>query len=112
MVQYSPHLDRAFLAVADSTRRGILQHLGRRDRSISELARAFDMTLTGVKKHIAVLERARLVTTTKVGRVRTCRLGPNRLDQEAGWIGIYQEMLDQRLDHLERFLERTKDTHS
>lgn len=107
MVQYSSPLDATFLAVADPTRRGILERLGTGDTSITDLAHAFEMTLTGIKKHVTVLERAGLVTTEKVGRVRTCRLGPNRLDTAASWIGIYQQLLDERLDHLEQFLKRS-----
>jgi DNA-binding transcriptional ArsR family regulator len=108
MVQYQPDLDTVFTAVADPTRRGILERLGRRDASISELAEAFDMTLTGMKKHVRVLEDAGLVRTEKVGRVRTCRLGPRRLADEAAWIARYQAMLEARLDSLGAFLERTK----
>jgi DNA-binding transcriptional ArsR family regulator len=108
MVQYSPHLDRAFAAVSDATRRGILARLGRGDASISDLAEIFGMTLTGLKKHIHILEEARLVTTEKVGRVRICRIGPHRLEKEAIWIGRYQEMLEGRLNRLGAFLERTK----
>jgi DNA-binding transcriptional ArsR family regulator len=108
MVQYQHDLDTVFTAVADSTRRGILERLGRRDASISELAEAFGMTLTGMKKHVRVLEDAGLVRTEKVGRVRTCRLGPRRLADEAAWIGKYHAMLDARLDSLGEFLERTK----
>ena len=108
MVQYSSDLDAVFTAVADSTRRGILERLGRRDASITELAEAFDMTLTGMKKHVRVLEDAGLVRTEKVGRVRTCRLGPRRLADEAAWIGKYHAMLDARLDSLGEFLERTR----
>jgi DNA-binding transcriptional ArsR family regulator len=108
MVQYSPHMDRAFAAISDPTRRGILGRLGRGDASISDLASQFDMTLTGMKKHVAVLEEAGLVATEKVGRVRTCRLGPQRLVAEAAWMRMYQEMVDARLDRLGKFLERTK----
>jgi DNA-binding transcriptional ArsR family regulator len=108
MVQYSPRLDRAFGALSDSTRRGILERLGDGDASITELAGRFDMTLTGMKKHVAVLEDAGLVTTEKVGRVRTCRLGPRRLEDEMSWIESYQAMLEERMDRLEAFLERTK----
>lgn len=108
MVQYSPRLDRAFGALSDSTRRGILERLARGDASITELAGRFGMTLTGMKKHVAVLEEAGLVTTEKVGRVRTCRLGPRRLDDEIGWIESYRAMLEERMDRLEAFLERTK----
>jgi DNA-binding transcriptional ArsR family regulator len=87
MVQYSGvPLDASFSALSDVTRRGILAQLGRSDASITDLARAFDMTLTGMKKHVRVLEQARLVTTEKVGRVRTCRLGPRRLEEETAWI--------------------------
>jgi DNA-binding transcriptional ArsR family regulator len=108
MVQYSGELDTAFAAVSDPTRRGILERLGRGDASISDLAADFGMTLTGVKKHVQVLEGAGLVATEKVGRVRTCRVGPRRLADEASWIGKYQEMLDARFNRLAAFLERTK----
>ena len=108
MVQYSPHMDRSFAAISDPTRRGILHRLGRGDASITDLAARFDMTLTGMKKHVQVLEEAGLVTTAKVGRVRTCRLGPRRLEAETAWMRMYHEMLDARLNRLERFLERTK----
>jgi DNA-binding transcriptional ArsR family regulator len=108
MVQYTPRLDTTFSAIADPTRRGILERLAHGDASITELAGDFEMTLTGVKKHVRVLEDAKLVTTEKVGRVRNCRLGPNRLEDESEWIGRYRRMLDGRLDRLEAFLERTK----
>jgi DNA-binding transcriptional ArsR family regulator len=106
MVQYTSHLDSAFAALADPTRRGILVRLGRGDASISDLAATFDMTLTGIKKHVRSLEDAKLVTTEKIGRVRTVRLGPHRLEREAAWIARYREMLDARLDRLGDFLER------
>ena len=108
MVQYSSDLDAAFAAVADPTRRGILERLGRQKASITELAEAFEMTLTGIKKHVKVLEDAGLVQTRKVGRVRTCTLGPRRLTAEAAWIARYQQMVEARLDSLGEFLERTK----
>ena len=109
MVQYGlPRLDDAFAALSDRTRRGIVEQLGRGDASISDLAADFEMTLTGVKKHVQVLERAGLVTTEKVGRVRRCRLGPRRLEEETAWIARYQQMLEARLDSLGEFLERTK----
>ena len=109
MVQYSPRLDGAFSALADPTRRGILKRLGRSDAGITELAEAFDITLTGIKKHVGVLEAAGLVTTEKVGRVRWCRLGPRRLDAETAWMETYRRMLEDRLDRLGEFLERTKE---
>ena len=112
MVQYSPRLDAAFSALSDPIRRGILEHLGRKDFSISDLASKFDITLTGLKKHVQVLERSGLVTTEKVGRVRTCRLGPRRLEPEADWIANYRQMLEARFDRLEEFLERTKGSSS
>ena len=113
MVQYThPRLDHAFAALSDSTRRGILERLGRSDASISDLAGKFEMTLTGMKKHVKALETAGLVTTNQVGRVRTCRLGPRRLEDEIAWIEKYQEMLEGRLNRLEEFLERTKGTES
>jgi DNA-binding transcriptional ArsR family regulator len=108
MVQYSRTLDSAFAALSDPTRRGILERLGNSDAGISDLADEFDMTLTGIKKHVAVLEDAGLVTTEKVGRVRTCRLGPRQLDDEAEWIAEYRRMLEGRLNRLEAFLEATK----
>jgi DNA-binding transcriptional ArsR family regulator len=107
VVQYQTNLDAAFAALADPTRRGILERLGRGDASITELAGDFAMTLTGIKKHVSVLEDARLVTSEKRGRVRSCRLGPRRLAEEAAWIETYRRMLDERLDHLGAFLERT-----
>jgi DNA-binding transcriptional ArsR family regulator len=108
MVQYSAKLDDAFGALSDPTRRGILQRLGRADASISDLAADFDITLTGLKKHVRVLEDAGLVTTEKIGRTRICRLGPRKLDQEAAFIASYRRMLEDRLNRLEDFLERTK----
>jgi DNA-binding transcriptional ArsR family regulator len=108
MVQYSPITDRAFAAISDTTRRGILDRLGRGDASITDLAERFDMTLTGMKKHVQILEEAGLVATAKVGRVRTCRLGMQRLDGVTRWILEYQQMVDARNDRLADFLERTK----
>ena len=108
MVQYSSDLDSVFTAVADGTRRGILERLGRRQASISELAEQFDMTLTGMKKHVQLLEDAGLVRTQKVGRVRTCSLGTRRLTAEAAWIAKYHQMVEAQLDSLGDFLERTK----
>jgi DNA-binding transcriptional ArsR family regulator len=110
MVQHQASLDRSFGALSDPTRRAILLQLGRSESSISELAEGFEMTLTGLKKHVQILEVAGLVTTRKVGRVRRCKLGPRRLDDVAQWIASYRSTLEQRLDHLEDFLERTKET--
>ena len=109
MVQYSPSIDRGFAALSDPTRRGILERLGRGPASITDLATAFGMTLTGMKKHVGVLEEAGLVSTEKVGRVRTCRLGPHRLDAESAWIERYRQMVTERLNRLEDFLERTRE---
>ncbi|HEY0707150.1 MAG TPA: metalloregulator ArsR/SmtB family transcription factor [Polyangia bacterium] len=109
MVQYSSRGQASlegFAALSDPTRRGILERLGRGEASITELADAFAMTLTGMKKHVQVLEDAGLVTSVKVGRVRTCRLGPQRLESEAAWIANYRQMLEGRLDRLGEFLER------
>ncbi|MCI0432515.1 MAG: metalloregulator ArsR/SmtB family transcription factor [Gemmatimonadetes bacterium] len=108
MVKYLPDLDPAFAALADPTRRGILERLGRGDASISELAERFEMTLTGMGKHVRILEDAGLVVTEKVGRVRHCRPGPSRLEGEAAWIMSYRKMLDARLTRLGVFLERSK----
>jgi len=108
MVQYGSRLDSAFAALSDRTRRGILERLGRGDASISDLATRFEMTLTGLKKHVRVLETAGLVTTQKLGRVRRCRLGPRRLEDETAWITKYRQTLEARLDRLGDFLARTK----
>lgn len=101
-------LDASFAALADPTRRGILERLGRADASVTDLAERFDMTLTGMKKHIGVLERAGLVTTEKVGRVRTCRLGRRRLEEEAAWLERYRQLWDARFDALDRIVEELK----
>jgi DNA-binding transcriptional ArsR family regulator len=112
MVQSATRLDAAFAALSDPTRRGVLEILGRRDATISELAAAFGMTLTGIKKHVAVLEQAGLVTTRKVGRVRRCSIGPRRLEDETTWIAMYRQMLESRFDRLGEFLERQKGSQS
>ncbi len=109
MVQRSIRLDLAFSALSDGTRRGILERLGREDASISELAQTFGMTLTGVKKHVRVLEAAGLVTTRKAGRVRTCTLGPRRMEDATAWLAQHQAMLEARLDRLGAFLERQRE---
>lgn len=106
MVQSPSQLDAAFAALSDPTRRGILEFLGRGDASISDLAASFGMTLTGLRKHVRILESAGLVTTQKIGRVRRCSLGPRRLDEETIWIAEYRELLAARLDRLGDFLER------
>jgi DNA-binding transcriptional ArsR family regulator len=109
MVQYSTaRLDNCFAALSDSTRRGVLEQLGRAEASITELARKFAMTLTGMKKHVGVLERAGLVTTEKVGRVRTCKLGLRGLEAEAAWIEGYRRLWDARFDQLDRLVEELK----
>jgi DNA-binding transcriptional ArsR family regulator len=106
MVQYAA-LDAGFAALSDRTRRGMLEYLSRKDASISDLAERFAMTLTGIKKHVRVLEDAGLVSTRKVGRVRACTLGPRTLKRETDWIAKYEAMVEARLDHLETFLNRT-----
>jgi DNA-binding transcriptional ArsR family regulator len=106
MVQYrQARFDASFAALADATRRGVLDQLGRADASITDLAEKFHMTLTGIKKHIGVLEQAGLVTTEKVGRVRTCRLGLRRLEDEAAWIERYRQLWDARFDELDKVVE-------
>ena len=102
------HLDASFAALSDATRRGILERLGRADASITDLAEKFHMTLTGMKKHVGVLERAGLVTTEKVGRVRTCKLGLRRLEEEAAWIERYRQLWDARFDELDKIVESLK----
>jgi len=102
MVHHSQsHLDASFGALADATRRGVLEQLGRADASITALAERFQMTLTGMKKHVGVLEQAGLVTTEKVGRVRTCRLGLRGLEQEAAWIARHHQLWAARFDELD-----------
>ena len=106
MVQYmTTRLDASFAALSDATRRGILEQLGRADASISELAEKFQMTLTGMKKHVGVLEQAGLVTTKKIGSVRTCRLGTRRLEEETAWLERYRQRWDERFDELDRVVE-------
>ena len=109
MVQYqSAPLDASFAALSDATRRGVLEQLGRADASITDLADKFHMTLTGMKKHVGVLEQAGLVTTEKVGRVRTCRLGRRRLQEEAEWIERYRQLWSARFDELDKVVENLK----
>ncbi len=109
MVQYSQtRFDASFAALSDATRRGVLEQLGRADASITDLAEKFHMTLTGMKKHIGVLEQAGLVTTNKVGRVRTCKLGLRRLEEEAAWIEGYRQLWDARFDSLDEVVEELK----
>lgn len=109
MVQYvSPHLDRSFAALSDATRRGIIDRLGRADASITSLADTFQMTLTGMKKHVQVLERAGLVVTQKVGRVRTCSLGKRGLEAEAEWIGAHRKLFEARFEALDEIISEMK----
>ena len=109
MVQCSPaRLDASFSALSDATRRGVLEQLGRSDASITELADKFHMTLTGMKKHVGVLEHAGFVTTEKIGRVRRCRLGRRRLEQEAAWIETYRQLWAARFDALDLVVENLK----
>ena len=100
--------DASFAALSDATRRGVLEQLGRADASISDLAERFHMTLTGVKKHVGVLEQAGLVITEKVGRVRTCKLGPRRLEEETVWIERYRQLWAARFDALDEVVEELK----
>jgi len=109
MVQYSgARLDASFAALSDATRRGVLEQLGRADASITDLAVKFDMTLTGMKKHVGVLEQAGLVITEKVGRVRTCKLGPGGLEDEVAWIERYRRLWEARFDELDNVVEELK----
>ena len=109
MVQYAP-VDRTFAALADPTRRGVLERLGGGSATITDLAEPAGISLTGMKKHVRVLEEAGLVTTEKVGRSRQCTLGPRRLDDVEEWIGTYRRMLNERLDRFGELLQRTKGT--
>ena len=109
MVQYSQtRVNASFAAILDATRRGVLEQLGRADASITDLASKFHMTLTGMKKHVGVLEQAGLVTTQKVGRVRTCKLGLRALEEEAAWIERYRLLWDARFDELDKVVGELK----
>ncbi|HEX5040001.1 MAG TPA: metalloregulator ArsR/SmtB family transcription factor [Candidatus Limnocylindria bacterium] len=110
MVQYTGagRLDASFSALSDATRRGVLEQLGSADASITELAEEFHMTLTGMRKHVRVLEQAELVTTEKVGRVRTCRLGPRRLEEETAWIERHRQLWASRFAELDEVIEELK----
>jgi DNA-binding transcriptional ArsR family regulator len=109
MVQYTQtHFNASFAALSDVTRRGVLEQLARADASITDLAEKFHMTLTGMKKHVGILEQAGLVTTEKVGRVRTCKLGQCRLEEEAAWIERYRQLWDARFDGLDQIVEELK----
>ena len=108
MVQYESSVDASFAALSDPTRRGVLEQLGRTDASISDLAEKFHMTLTGMKKHVGVLEQAGLVTTRKVGRVRTCRLGNRGLDKEAAWLEQHRRLWAARFDDLDKVVDELK----
>ncbi len=105
---YGKRFDASFAALSDATRRGVLEALGGADASITDLAGKFHMTLTGMRKHVGILERAGLVTTRKVGRVRTCSLGRRRLEHEAAWIERYQRLWDARFDELDKVVEELK----
>jgi DNA-binding transcriptional ArsR family regulator len=106
MVQYmTTRLDNSFAALSDATRRGVLEQLGQADASITALAEKFHMTLTGMKKHVGVLEQAGLVSTKKIGRVRTCQLGPRRLEEARAWLERYRQRWDERFDALETVVE-------
>ncbi|NID14658.1 ArsR/SmtB family transcription factor [Luteibacter yeojuensis] len=108
MVHYQARLDATFAALSDVTRRGVLEQLGGSDASITDLAERFHMTLTGMKKHVSVLEEAGLVVTEKVGRVRTCKLGPRRLEEEAAWIEQHRQLWSARFDALDELVDQLK----
>ena len=109
MVKYrQARLDASFAALSDATRRGVLEQLGRSDASITDLARKFDITLAGMMKHVGVLEQAGLVITEKVGRVRNCKLGTHRLQEETAWMGRYRQLWDSRFAELDKVVEELK----
>lgn len=108
MVHNQTNLDATFAALSDVTRRGVLEQLGRSHASITDLAQRFEMTLTGMKKHVSVLEQAGLVITEKIGRVRTCKLGPRRLEEEAAWIEQHRQLWSARFDALDTIVEHLK----
>src|SRR5215470_3418101 len=106
MVKYSQTgLDASFAALSDATRRGVLEQLGRSDATITDLAAKFRMTLAGMMKHVGILEQAELVTTEKVGRVRTCKLGARRLEQETAWLVRHRQLWHSRFDELDNVVE-------
>jgi DNA-binding transcriptional ArsR family regulator len=107
MVQHQP-IDRTLSALADPTRRGVLERLARGSATITELAEPVGISLTGMKKHVRVLEEAQLVSTEKVGRARQCTLGPRRLEDLEAWIVSYRRMLEERLDRFGELVERTR----
>jgi DNA-binding transcriptional ArsR family regulator len=109
MVQYlQTRFDASFSALSDATRRGVLEQLGHADASITDLASKFQMTLTGMKKHVGVLEQAGLVTTEKIGRVRTCKIGLRQLEEEAAWIERYRQIWAARFDELDKVIDELK----
>ena len=109
MVKYSQtRLDASFAALSDATRRGVLEQLGRSDASITDLAEKFHMTLAGMMKHVGILEEAELVTTEKIGRVRTCKLGAHRLEEETAWIERHRQLWDERFNELDAVVEELK----
>jgi DNA-binding transcriptional ArsR family regulator len=108
MVHYQARLDRTFAALSDVTRRGVLEQLGNSDASVTDLAQRFHMTITGMKKHVNLLEQAGLVTTEKVGRVRTCKLGLRRLEEEVAWIEQHRQLWSARFDALDELVEHLK----
>jgi DNA-binding transcriptional ArsR family regulator len=109
MVKYqAAPLDASFAALSDATRRGVLEQLGRSDASITDLAAKFHMTLAGMMKHVGVLEEAGLVSTEKVGRVRTCKLGARRLEEETAWLERHRQLWDARFDELDKVVEELK----
>jgi DNA-binding transcriptional ArsR family regulator len=110
MVQYRSQLDQSFAALADPTRRSILRRLGEGSATISELAQPFDMSLTGLKKHVQILEAVELVKTEKVGRTRRCMLGPRNLQDAQQWIESYRSMLEDRLERFDEVLQQTSET--
>ena len=111
VVQYL-QIDRTLAALADPTRRAVLERLGRGSATITELAEPFGISLTGMKKHVRVLEDAELVITEKVGRTRWCHAGPRRLEDVQAWTQMYRQMLEERLDRFGELLERTKGDRS
>src|SRR5215831_9908875 len=109
MVKYSrARLDASFAALGDATRRGVLEQLGRSDASITDLAEKFHMTLAGMMKHVGILEQAGLVTSEKVGRVRTCKLGARRLEEETAGLERHRQLWESRFDELDKVVEELK----
>ena len=110
MAKYARELNEVFLALSDPTRRSVVRHLGGGPASVGELARSFPMTLPSFMKHVRTLEASGLITSSKVGRVRTCSLNPDRLAVIDGWLAEQRALWEGRTDRLELFVTNPEET--